>query len=65
MKPAALIMAACATLLFAQGCHKEGPAEKAGAKVDNAIGTDRVLEKGPAQKAGEKLDNATDDTKPN
>lgn len=42
------------------GCS-EGPAEKTGKKLDNAVENvqDKLQNKGPAQKAGEKLDEAT------
>lgn len=42
------------------GCT-EGPAEKSGKKLDNAVEQvqDKLQNKGPAQKAGEKLDKAT------
>jgi hypothetical protein len=42
------------------GCEEKGPAEKAGAKVDQAgkdLG-DAINPKGPGEKAGEKLDKA-------
>jgi hypothetical protein len=43
-------------IFLLNGC--EGPAEKKGKKIDNAIEEvkDKVQNKGPAQKAGEKID---------
>jgi hypothetical protein len=46
-------------------CEREGPAERAGDKIDESV--DKLKEKvdpsGPAEKAGKKLDNAVDDLK--
>jgi hypothetical protein len=42
------------------GCE-QGPAEKAGEKIDRAL--DRLSGKGPAQKAGERIDNAVEELK--
>lgn len=44
------------------GCEK-GPLQKAGEKVDEATGEDRLLGKGPAEKTGRKIDNTVDDIK--
>ena len=44
------------------GCDSEkGPAEKAGANVDNAVqkAKDTISPPGPAEKAGRAIDNAT------
>jgi hypothetical protein len=46
-----------AAALMAQGCHRQGPAERAGEKIDKALGADDPGA-GPAQKAGEDLDRA-------
>jgi len=45
------------------GCRKEGPAERAGEKVDDAVNKleDAVDPKGPAEKAGEKIDKALEE----
>ena len=57
------ILALLATTLMAtcllSAC--EGPAEKKGKTIDNAVQNvkDKIQNKGPAQKAGEKLDDAT------
>ncbi|HYP78916.1 MAG TPA: hypothetical protein VEQ17_01405 [Steroidobacteraceae bacterium] len=53
-KLATLLVAAVFGLGLA-GCEKKGPAEKAGEKLDHALGTD---EKGAAEKAGEQIDDA-------
>lgn len=52
-----LLASLCAFLINA--CN-EGPAEKKGKKLDNAVESikDKIEDKGPAQKAGEKLDKA-------
>jgi hypothetical protein len=42
------------------GCE-QGPAEKAGEKIDRAL--DRLSGKGPAQKAGERIDKAVEELK--
>lgn len=51
-----------AGLLFIGGCSEKGPAEKAGARVDEAV--ESVKEKldpaGPAEKAGREIDEAVD-----
>jgi len=47
-------------------CEKEGPAEKAGEKIDQAIEKtqetveDKMTTQGPAEKAGEKIDETVD-----
>ncbi|MBV1899549.1 MAG: hypothetical protein KUG63_09310 [Cycloclasticus sp.] len=46
------------TLAFAvivSGCEPDGPAEKAGEKIDN------ITQDGPAENAGEKIDEMTED----
>jgi hypothetical protein len=47
-------------LAFA-GCKQEGPAERAGKQLDEAV-DDLTQPKGPAERAGETLDKAVDDT---
>ncbi|AUN95098.1 hypothetical protein [Pseudazoarcus pumilus] len=44
------------------GCDEPGPAEKAGAKVDQAVEDvkDAIEQDGPAEEAGEEIDNAVD-----
>jgi hypothetical protein len=44
------------------GCEK-GPMQKAGEKVDEVTGQDKLIGKGPAEKAGRKVDNTVDDIK--
>lgn len=58
-KLAALLAAGVFGLGLA-ACEKKGPAERAGEKVDQALGTQ---EKGPAEKTGEALDNAAAEVK--
>ena len=44
------------------GCEK-GPMQKAGQKVDEVTGQDKIIGKGPAEKTGRKIDNTVDDVK--
>lgn len=48
--------------LVAIGCDPEGPAERAGEKIDEAADNidDKIDPKGPVEKAGRALDRATD-----
>ena len=48
-------------VLALAGCKQEGPAERAGKQLDEAV-DDLTKPKGPAERAGEKLDKAVDDT---
>ncbi len=54
---AALVAGACLV-----GCEK-GPLQKAGEKVDEVTGQDKLIGKGPAEKTGRKIDNTVDDIK--
>jgi len=47
-------------VLALAGCKQEGPAERAGKQIDEAV-DDLTQPKGPAERAGEKLDKAVDD----
>lgn len=49
-------------LLLLAACEK-GPMQKAGERVDEALGQDRLLGRGPAEKAGKKVDTTVDDLK--
>lgn len=51
-----------ASLAVVAGCEK-GPAQKAGEKVDRALGQEPVIGKGPAERAGKDVDRAIDDIK--
>lgn len=60
-----LFIATLALTLFTFGCDSQGPAEKAGEKVDKAVestkdavseAADTITGKGPAEKAGESID---------
>jgi len=44
------------------GCDK-GPMQKAGEKVDEITGQDKLIGKGPSEKTGRKIDNTVDDIK--
>jgi len=41
------------------GCRSEGPAERAGRKLDETV-DDLTRSKGPVERAGEKIDKAVD-----
>lgn len=67
--PSLLLIMALSFLLFSFGCDSQGPAEKAGEKVDKTVEatkdtinevTDRVTGKGPAEKLGEKIDETAE-----
>ena len=59
----AVIVAALAVgAALATGCE-QGPVQKAGERVDRAIGEDRVFSRGPGEKAGRKVDKAVDELK--
>ena len=57
MLMATLVAGVCLT-----GCEK-GPLQKAGEKVDEVTGNDKVIGKGPAEMAGRKIDNTVDPKK--
>jgi hypothetical protein len=48
---------------FGLGCEREGPAERAGERLDDATRgvRDKLSPSGPAERAGEKMDDAVDD----
>lgn len=66
---AAVALAAGALALPLGGCGQEGPAERAGEKIDDAVESaqegveDAVNPPGPAERAGEKIDEAVDEAK--
>lgn len=43
------------------GCHREGPVEEVGRKVDDAVDKLKHPDEGPLEKSGRKLDDAVDD----
>ena len=51
--------------LMGVGCEREGPVEKAGKQVDQAVegAKDKLNPEGPVEKAGKKVDQAVDDAK--
>lgn len=59
---ASAIMASLLVGLCLAGCEK-GPMQKAGEKVDEVTGNDKLIGKGPAEKAGRKVDNTVNDIK--
>lgn len=60
MKKISHLLIAGLLLSTLAACH-EGPAERRGKHLDNAVENvkDAVQDKGPAQKAGERVDDAT------
>ncbi|MBA2647994.1 MAG: hypothetical protein H0U75_00080 [Legionella sp.] len=54
-----VLTGALLALSFSMSSCNQGPAEKKGKKIDNAVQSmqDKIQNKGPAQKAGEKLDD--------
>lgn len=67
---------AAGLLLITTGCEKEGPAEKAGEKIDQAVEEtkenlnearetveDKIKTDGPAEEAGEKIDEAVEEAR--
>jgi hyperosmotically inducible protein len=58
---AALGLSAC--LLGMTGCQDEGPAERAGKQVDEAMESLTEGSEGALEKAGRKLDEAVEDTR--
>lgn len=54
------ILALLATLLILNGCDSQGPAERAGAQIDETVQElkEPLAEPGPAQEAGQKIDAA-------
>jgi hypothetical protein len=57
-----MLMATLVAGVCLAGCEK-GPLQKAGEKVDEVTGNDKVIGKGPAEKAGRKIDNTVDPKK--
>ena len=51
--------------LVGVGCESEGPVEKAGKKVDQAVeeAKDKLNPEGPVEKAGKKVDQAVEEAK--
>jgi hypothetical protein len=62
-----LLITSLSLAVLTFGCESQGPAEKAGEKVDQSVedtkdaleeASDKITGKGPAEKAGEKIDEA-------
>ena len=43
------------------GCHREGPTEEVGRKIDETIDKLKHPDEGPLEKSGRKIDEAVDD----
>jgi uncharacterized protein YjbJ (UPF0337 family) len=70
LKARMTVVALIATLvtggaLMSVGCEREGPVEKAGKKVDQAVEEvkDKLNPEGPVEKAGKKVDQAVEEAK--
>jgi hypothetical protein len=59
---ASAIVAALIAGVALVGCEK-GAMQKAGEKVDEVTGQDKLIGKGPAEKTGRKVDNTVNDIK--
>jgi hypothetical protein len=57
-----VIMASLIAGVCLGGCDK-GAMQKAGERIDEATGQDKLIGKGPAEKTGRKIDNNVDDLK--
>jgi hypothetical protein len=64
-----LLITSLSLAVLTFGCESQGPAEKAGEKVDQSVedtkdaleeASDKITGKGPAEKAGEKIDEAVE-----
>lgn len=53
-------LALMATLLLLSGCEQEGPAERAGEKLDAAVQDSESAVKDAVEEAGDKLEQAGD-----
>jgi hypothetical protein len=62
LRGAVIGVAMAASALLIAGCEK-GPVQKAGERVDRAIGQEPLLGKGPVESAGKKVDKAVDEVK--
>jgi hypothetical protein len=64
-----LFITTLALTLLTFGCDSQGPAEKAGEKIDNAVestkdaageAADKITGQGPAEKVGESIDDTAE-----
>jgi hypothetical protein len=56
-----VLVTASALCVVSASCHREGPAEEAGRKVDETIDKLKNPGEGPLEKTGRKIDEAVDD----
>lgn len=65
--PTLLLIISLSLTLLTFGCESQGPAEKAGEKVDESVestkdaldeASDKITGQGPAEEAGENIDEA-------
>ena len=50
-------------LVFAAGCHEEGPAERAGRQIDEAVEDTRDATEGALEKIGREVDEAVKESR--
>jgi hypothetical protein len=62
LRGAVIVVALAVGVALMAGCEK-GPAQKAGERVDRAVGEDRVFSKGPVENAGKQVDKAVNELK--
>ena len=62
LRGAVIAVALGVSILLIAGCEK-GPMQKAGERVDRALGQEPLVGKGPVEKAGKNVDKAVDDVK--
>jgi hypothetical protein len=62
LRGAVIGVAMAVSVMLIAGCEK-GPVQKAGERVDRALGQEPLLGKGPVEDAGKKVDKAVDDVK--
>ena len=62
LRGAVIAVALGVGVLLIAGCEK-GPMQKAGERVDRALGQEPLVGMGPVEKAGKNVDKAVDDVK--
>lgn len=62
MRPIAIVTMAALCLAFAAGCREEGPAERAGRQIDEAVEEARDRTEGTLEELGREVDEAVEET---
>jgi hypothetical protein len=63
LKNISLVIVSCMLIVSFTSCKKEGPAERAGKKIDQTIEKSRDRIKESTEKAGDKIEEAGDKVK--